>query len=144
MGQKSDARTKAFSFSHVMSRQENGCSLARPKLFEEALHVASAPRIESGRRLVQQQQWWIDYQSPSDADLLLHSATHFLEWRGKLRAFQTKPLENLQSAYFSFLRLLSVEQCRVKQVLPSRQLLVERCIDADTSDDLADLLLIIG
>src|SRR6185503_10716089 len=116
---------------------------ARLKIFEERLHVATAFRIETGCRFVQQQHRWIEHQRTRDTDLLLHTTAHLLERRREFRVLHSELFENVHGTLLRLARFLTVQQRRVKQVFTSRELFVERCVDAHAPDDPAHLFLLL-
>src|SRR6185369_16218224 len=79
-----------------------------------------------------------------DTDLLLHTAAHLLERRRELRVLHSELLENRHHADLSLARVLTVEQCGVEQVLARREFLVESRVDADTPDDAAHFVGLLG
>src|SRR5436305_13184367 len=74
--EKTDAGAEPFGFRHVVRREQDGGALPPPKVLQERLDVAPALGVESGRRLVQQEQRWVDHRGWNDGDVLLQYGSH--------------------------------------------------------------------
>src|SRR6266550_2112086 len=62
--------TESFGFIHIMSSQDNR-SPGRPEIFYQSPQLPTRLRIESRRRLVEEQELWIADQRTRDCETLL-------------------------------------------------------------------------
>ena len=74
-----DPLAEAFGLGQVVGREHDRCVVRRDELFDEGLHVELAARVETGGRLVQEQERRAGQQRPRDGDLLLHAPAHLLD-----------------------------------------------------------------
>src|SRR5260370_36674752 len=118
MSEKAYAGAESLGFRHVVRGQQNRRVLPSSQVFEKCLHITPALRIKARGRLIQEQQWRIDYQRPSDADPLLPAAAHFFKRGRELRRLQSPLLQNPHSPLLPLPRLLPVDERRLVKSSP--------------------------
>ena len=90
-----NAVTKCFGFSHIVSGQQNGCTIAISHLPHHSLNLTLGTWIESGGRFIQEKQLGFREQRSGNGHFLLHTARHFLHRTGDGALLQAKSGEDL-------------------------------------------------
>jgi hypothetical protein len=112
--EEADARAEAFGLGHVVRGEQDGRALLAPQVLDERLHVALALRVESRRRLVEEEERRVDEERAGDGHLLLHPAAHLFERVGELLLLKPERLQNLHRAPLGVRLVEAVQVGRVE------------------------------
>src|SRR6185369_2323901 len=137
-----DATAETLGLGKVVGREDDRRVVGRVDLLDERLDVELAARVESGRRLVEQQERGTRQQRSRDGDLLLHAPAHLLDWPPESLLAHAKPLEDRDGIPPRDLAVEPIEAGREQQVLHRAELLEEGGVDADPVDQSLDLHLV--
>ena len=122
----------------VVRAEEDRRVVLRPHLPDELLHLELRPRVETGRRLVEQQQDRAREQRPRERDLLLHAPGQVLHRLGPPLLGEADPLEDARDLVLRVGRGHAVEPRCVAEVLGGGHLLEEARLDRDAVDEPLD------
>ena len=137
-----DPVAQPLGLVQVVRRQHDRGVVRVAHLLDEGLHVELRPRVETRRRLVQQQHRRAGQQRSRDRDLLLHPAAHLLERPAQPLLADAEARHDLDRLRTRLPGVQAVEPRRIGEVLVRGELLEEGGVDAHAVDELLDLHLV--
>jgi hypothetical protein len=136
--EQSDAVGERLRLVHVVRAEEDRRVVLGSNPADELLHLELRPRIEAGRRLVEQEQDRRGQERPREGDLLLHPARQVLHRLAAPIRREADPAEDLGHGRARLARRHPVEPRGIGQVLGRGHLLEEARLDRDAVDEPAD------
>ncbi len=125
-----------LGFVHVVGGEQDGGAIFFFQLLHDCLDLTLGDRVESGGRLVQQQDLRPGEQRPGDRNFLLHPAGHLFHRVEDAALVQPQPGEDLQHALAGLFAVHPVQSCAVDQVFHRGELLEEAGLHRYPVDEL--------
>ena len=130
-----DAVGQPLGLVEVVRREQDRRVVLVAKVSHEGLYLALAADVETGRRLIEEEQRWRGEERPRDRDFLLHAAGELFERLGLPIVGDPQAPEDLARSLSAFARGDAVQACGVAQIFECGELLEERGLDRHTVDE---------